>query len=165
MPHEMSDDHAYAWWWVRHLTNPPVKNKKLTMAEFNVSEQNGIEIHRNLACFVQNVLKGKPEEDRLNQIKKRYLRQKKCEMLAETRVNLPIWSNLSEKACKSDLKLWKVQKSLIKGTTAVVQVVNDLISKPDLSPKEQTVNRLMDGVPLIANVNMGDTKSPVHKIF
>ena len=58
------------------------------------------------------------------------------------KVNLPIWHNLSEKARTSDLKLQKVQKSIIKGTTAVVQVVNDLISNPDLPPKGQTVNRL-----------------------
>jgi len=49
-------------------------------------------------------------------------------------------TDLSEKARTSDLKLQKVQKSLIRGTTAVVQVVNDLISKPD-----KMVYRLMDG--------------------
>ena len=65
-----------------------------------------------------------------------------------------IWNNLSEKARTSDLKLQKVQKSLIKGTMAVVQVVNGLISKPDMSPKGQIVNRLMDGVLLMANSNI-----------
>ena len=74
-------------------------------------------------------------------------------MLAETRVNLPIWNNLSERARTSDLKFQKVQKYLIKGTTAVVQVVNDLISKPDMPSKGQLVNQLMDGVLLMANSN------------
>ena len=104
--------------------------------EFNVSEQDGAEIHGNLATIVQKVLKDKPEEDKLTEIKNRYLRPKNCEMLAETRVNLAIWNNLSERARTSDLKLQKVQKSLIKGSIAVVQVVNDLISKPDMPSKK-----------------------------
>ena len=74
-------------------------------------------------------------------------------MLAETRVNLPISNNLSERARTSDLKFQKVQKSLIKGTTAVVQVVNDLISKPDMPSKGQLIDQLMDGVLLMANSN------------
>jgi len=67
-------------------------------------------------------LKDKPEEDKLNEIKKRYLRPKNCEMLAETRVNLAIWNNFSERARTSDLTLQKVQKFLIKCLAAVVQV-------------------------------------------
>ena len=122
--------------------------------EFNVSEQDGAEIHGNLATIVQKLLKDKPEEDKLTEIKKRYLRPKNCEMLAETRVNLAIWNNLSERARTSDLKLQKVQKSLIKGSTAVVQVVNDLISKPDMPSKGQIVNQLMNGVLLMAAANI-----------
>ena len=45
--------------------------------EFNVSEQDGVEIHGNLAAIVQKLLKDKPEEDKLNEIKKRYLTPKK----------------------------------------------------------------------------------------
>lgn len=99
-------------------------------------------------------MKDKPEEDKSNEIKKCYLRSKNFEMLAETRVNLAIWNNLSERAHTSDLKLQKVQKSLIKGSTAVVQVLNDLIRKPDMPSKGQIVNQLMDGVLLMANANI-----------
>ena len=38
--------------------------------ELNVSEQDGAEINENLAVIVQKLLKEKPEEDRLNEIKK-----------------------------------------------------------------------------------------------
>jgi len=44
--------------------------------EFNVSEQEGPEIHGNVAGIVPKLLKEKPEEDKLNEIKKRYLRPK-----------------------------------------------------------------------------------------
>ena len=122
--------------------------------DFNVSEQDGAEINGNLATIVQKLLKDKPEEDKLNETKKRYLKPKNCDMLAETRVNLPIWNNLSERARTSDLKFQKVQKSLVKGTTAVVGVVNALITKPDVLPKSEIVKQLMDGVLLMANANM-----------
>ena len=36
----------------------------------------------------------------------------------------------------------------------MVQVVNDLISKPDMTSKGQIVNQLMDGVLLMANANI-----------
>ena len=38
--------------------------------EFNVSEQDGADIHGNLANIVQKLLKDKPEEDKLNEVKK-----------------------------------------------------------------------------------------------
>jgi len=37
--------------------------------KFNVSEQDGAEIHGNLATIVQKLLKDKPEEDKLHEIK------------------------------------------------------------------------------------------------
>ena len=36
----------------------------------------------------------------------------------------------------------------------MVQVVNDLINTPDMPPKDKIVNRLMDGVLLMANANI-----------
>ena len=36
--------------------------------EFNVSEQDGAEIHGNLLFIVQKLLKEKPEDDKLNEI-------------------------------------------------------------------------------------------------
>ena len=136
--------------WSRHTSH----NTLLVSNLLTVSDQDGADIHGNLATIVQKLLKDKPEEDKLNEIKKRYLMPKNCEMLAETRANLAIWNNLSERARISDLKLQKVQKSLIKGSTAVVQVVNDLICKPDMPSKGQIVNQLMDGVLLMANANI-----------
>ena len=54
--------------------------------KFNVSD--GIEIHGNLTGIVENVLKVKSEEGRRNQIKKRCLRPKNRDMLAEIRAYL-----------------------------------------------------------------------------
>lgn len=47
--------------------------------EFNVSEQDGADIHGNLATIVQKLLKDNPEEDKLNEIKNCYLRPQTLE--------------------------------------------------------------------------------------
>ena len=98
--------------------------------DFDFAEHKGAEINPNLAAIVSKLLKEKTEEDKLTEIKKRYPAPKNCERLAETRVNLPIWNNLSEQARSADIKLQKVQKSLVKRATAVVSVVNNLITAP-----------------------------------
>ena len=84
----------------KNLRSPLVKEKKrktddaLVLSKDNsdilnkvkklldVSEQDGAEIHENLATIAQKLLKDMPEEDKLDEIKKRHLRPKNCEMLA-----------------------------------------------------------------------------------
>ena len=65
-----------------------------------------------------------------------------------------IWNNLSEKAHTADIRLQKVQKSLVKGATAVVSVVNNLITASGMPSQNEVENNLMDGVLLLANANM-----------
>ena len=122
--------------------------------DFDLAEHKGAEINTNLAAIVSKLLKEKTEEDKLTEIKKRFPAPKTCERLAETRVNLPIWNNLSEKARSADIKLQKAQKSLVKGATAVVSVVNNLITASGMPSKNEVVNNLMDGVLLLAKANM-----------
>lgn len=74
--------------------------------ELNFSKQDGAEIHGHLATIVQKLLKDKPKEDKLNEIKKWYLRPNNCAMLAETRLTYVNWNNLS------DCKLQKVHQLL-----------------------------------------------------
>ena len=65
-----------------------------------------------------------------------------------------IWNDLSEKAHTADIRLQKVQKSLVKGATAVVSVVNNLITASGMPSQNEVENNLMDGVLLLANANM-----------
>ena len=54
----------------------------------------------------------------------------------------------------ADIKLQKMQKSLVKGATAVVSVVNNLITASGMPSQNEVVNNLMDGELLLANANM-----------
>ena len=95
----------------------------------------------------------KPNETKLNELKKQYIPPSNCESLSETRVNSNIWNNLGETARSNDLKLQKVQKYLIKGMTAVVTVIDSLIKDEPNSSKEDNIGKLMDAVILLANAN------------
>ena len=67
----------------------------------------------SLAFIVQELMKEKAEEAKVNEIIKCYLQPKNCDSLAETRVNLPIGNNPSYQARTSDVKQQKVQKSTV----------------------------------------------------
>lgn len=97
--------------------------------------------------------KAKPNETKLNELKKQYIPPSNCEGLSETRVNFNIWNNLGETARSNDLKLQKVQKYLVKGMTAVVTVIDSLIKDGSSSSKEDNIGKLMDAVILLANAN------------
>ena len=95
----------------------------------------------------------KPNETKLNELKKQYIPPNNCEGLSETRVNTNIWNNLGETARSNYMKLQEVQKYLVKGITAVVTVVDALIKDESNSCKEDNIGTLMDAVILLANAN------------
>ena len=120
---------------------------------YQCSDQEGPEIHSSLAKIITNMITEKSDDDKVNELRKRYPKPKNCELLTETTVNLAIWNNLSEKARTSDIKLQRSQKSLVKGTTAVVGVVNELLNESEWPSKQKVVDTLMDGVQLLTNAN------------
>lgn len=120
---------------------------------YKASDMEGPEINSSLAKIISTMIEEKSDDEKINELRKRYLQPKNCELLTETTVNLAIWNNLSEKARTSDIKLQRSQKSLIKGTTAVVKVVNDFLNESEKPSKQQIVDTLMDGVKLLTNAN------------
>ena len=99
---------------------------------YNAENQDGPEIHSSLAEIVSNMMEEKSDDDKLNELRKKYAKPENCELFTETKVESAIWNNLSEKARTSDIKLQKSQKFLMKGTTAVV---NDLLNNSEWPPK------------------------------
>ena len=95
----------------------------------------------------------KPNETKLNDLKKKYIPPNNCEGLSETRVNTSIWNNLGETARSNYLKLQKVQKYLVKGMTAVVAVFDALVKDESNSSQEDNIDKLMDAVILLANAS------------
>ena len=129
-------------------SSPSLINK-LSKA-LQLTEHVGPPIDEELASLVDKIMREKGNEEKITELKKQFERPENCSTLSETKVNQGVWNNLDESARSTDLKFQKVQKSLIKGTIAVVSEVNKLLAD---SEKEGTVRALMDGVLLLANAN------------
>ena len=69
-----------------------------------------------------------------------------------SKVNQGVWNNLDESARSTDLKLQKVQKSLVKGIMIVTEV-NKMVGNAGPQNAEDTLGSLMDGVLLLVNAN------------
>ena len=133
-------------------SNPAII-EKLTK-DLALEDEKGPDINTQLAGLVHKLLReAKPNETKLNELKKQYIPPSNCESLSETRVNSNIWNNLGETARSNDLKLQKVQKYLIKGMTAIVTVIDSLIKDEPNSSKEDNIGKLMDAVILLANAD------------
>lgn len=147
----------------KSANEPPAKKRRIDDAtesilqnlekNYKASDQEGPDIHASLAKIITNMITEKSDDDKVNELRKRYPKPKNCELLTETSVNLAIWNNLSEKARISDIKLQRSQKSLVKGTTAVITVVNEVLNEPEWPPKQKVVDTLMDSVQLLTNAN------------
>jgi len=131
-------------------SNPAII-EKLTN-DLTLEDEKGPDINTQLAGLVRKLLrKAKPNETKLNELKKQYISPSNCQGLSETRVNSNIWNNLGETARSNDLKLQKVEKYLMKGTTAVVTVTDSVIRDESNSSKEDNIGKLVDAVILLAN--------------
>ena len=124
---------------------------KLTKS-FQFAENTGPTINAQLAKLVENLMREKPTEEKLTELKSQYESPQNCGSLAETKVNQGVWNNLDESTRSMDLKFQKVQKCLVKGVT-VVSVVDSLLLTENACDNETLITRLMDGVLLFANVN------------
>ena len=92
----------------------PAIIEKLTKG-LALEDDTGPNINTQLAGLVNKLLReAKPNETKLNELKKLYIPPNNCEGLSETKVNTNIWNNLGETARSNDLKLQKVQKHLVK---------------------------------------------------
>ena len=120
--------------------------EKLTK-DLALEDEKGPDINTQLAGLVHKLLReAKPNETKLNELKKQYIPPSNCEGLSETKVNSNMWNNLGETARSNDLKLQKVQKYLVKGMTAVATVIDSLIKDESNSSKEDNIGKLIDAV-------------------
>ena len=135
------------------VDSSPAIIEKLTK-DLALEDEKGPDINVQLAGLVHKLLReAKPNETKLNELKKQYIPPNNCEGLSETRVNANIWNNLGETARSNDPKLQKVQKYLVKGMTALVTVLDKLIKDEAKSSNDYNISSLMDAVILLSNAN------------
>ena len=93
-------------------------------------------------------------EDKLQEKMTKIARPQNCKALTKVKVNQLIWDNLSANVRSQDLRMQKVQTSLIKGITGVVIATNKILSHLDSIPEGRDLTQgLSDGIAMLANAN------------
>ena len=112
----------------------PSKKQKILekmKTEATSDEPKGPCINQLLADNVTNFMRNKPDETKLSKTMEEYLPPDNCPGLENIRVNESIWRKIPHDAKTQDLKMQKVHAALIKGTSALVKMVNLLLNDWD----------------------------------
>ena len=96
--------------------------------------------------------RSKLPEDKLKEKLTQYTRPKNCEILLGTKVNPEILAKISPATRSRDLKLQKIQTTLLKGTTVLVEVT---VESKDQSKSllNEAAKSLFDAIAMITHAN------------
>ena len=142
-------------------TDSPATNSSqstvLAMVADELNEEKcGPGIAENLAKVVDKLLRTRLAEEKLKEKQSLYSRPKNCEAMVPTRVNSEIWQQLQPHTRSQDIRMQKVQNSLLKGLMPLTQLTNTLLQLPDSVPtesRESIVKQALDALTLIAQAN------------
>lgn len=128
-------------------------------AYYDSSETVSTKIDEKLSTVVKNIMANKLTEEKLKEKMALYSRPDNCEQLICTKVNPEIWDKLLPAARSRDLKMQRLQASLIKGMIPILQTTSTLVelsrSGETLSAdKMATITKSMiNSLALLANSN------------
>ena len=118
------------------------------------ADEVGDPIDTELSAIITSLLTKGMAEDKLQEKMTKIARPQNCEALTKVKVNQLIWDNLSANVRSQDLRMQKVQTSLIKGITGVVIATNKILLRLDSIPEGRDLTQgLSDGIAMLANAN------------
>ena len=120
------------------------------------SDESGPPVSDKLSKFVNDKFHTEYSVDKRKEILQKYKTLSNCTELFVPKVNPEIWGNLSANSKRSDFRMSVLQDTLIKGSSAIVVTVEDLLSHREkkTSPNYRSlIPRLTDSVALLGHVN------------
>ena len=123
------------------------------------NEKVGADIDPQLSSIIENLTKARLPDDKLKAKLDGYMRPRNTPTLIDTRVNLEIWNKLSPPTRSRDIKLQRIQHSLVQATVAVATgtdaLVKALRSGESLACSNMALpmTALVDGLALMINAN------------
>ena len=123
------------------------------------NEKVGADIDPQLSSIIENLTKARLPDDKLKAKLDGYTRPRNTPTLIDTRVNLEIWNKLSPPTRSRDIKLQRIQHSLVQATVAVATgtdaLVKALRSGESLACSNMALpmTALVDGLALMINAN------------
>ncbi|XP_072170912.1 uncharacterized protein [Diadema setosum] len=112
-------------------------------AKFAKPGDTGLPVDEDLASSTTYLISHPLEEKVLEETASKYPAPSNCVYLATPKVNGPIWDNLPQHTRSRDAKLQRVQKSLTKGLSALIQSF----------PSPQLTDTQQDTLALLCNAN------------
>ena len=103
--------------------------------DFKLVNKKGPAVNQHLAKIVQGLTSEKLSEEVLTKTQNRYNRPENGECLSTTKANHLIWDKLKPETRSNDIKLQRVQCTLVKGVTPMVSIVEKLLEAKDKVPK------------------------------
>ena len=123
--------------------------------EYDLEEKCGPPVNEKLAAIVNKMARSKLADDKLKEKLTQYTRPKNCEKLVGTKVNPEIWAKISPATQSRDLNLQKIQTTLLKATTVLVEVTDKFVESKDQSKSllNEATKSLFDAIALITHAN------------
>ena len=124
--------------------------------EYDLDEQCAEEVNPKLAAIVNKMVRNRlTEEIETKQKQSQSIRPTNCDNLSGTKVNPEIWPKLQASTRSHDVKMQRLQNTLLKATILIVKVVHRLMSSDSTHPVDDKaiVKSLMDSVALLGHTN------------
>ena len=119
--------------------------------DYDLDDQCGSPVGDKLAAMLNKMARRKLKE-KLN----KYSRTQNCENLVGAKVNPEIWSKMRPETRSRDLKMQKIQNTILKGITPLAELSDSLLnlkSKNDVFDTAKAVRQILDSVALLTHAN------------
>ena len=114
-------------------------------------DETGPDISQELASLVNQFVKEGIVDEKLSEKLKNHPRPKNCDTLSKVSVNKVIWDKLTSNTRSQDVKLQKVQTTIIAAISAVAKAVDKLLVMTEID--RDIIRSLVDGIGLLATAN------------
>ena len=106
-----------------------------------------------LAAMLNKMARSKLSEEKLKEKLNKYSRPQNCENLVGAKVNPEIWSKIRPETRSRDLKMPKIQNTILKAITPLAELSDSLKSKNDVFDTAKAVRQILDSVALLTHAN------------
>ena len=104
----------------------------------------GPKIDQKLSKNVEHLMRIKPDEEMQKTVFENIKQPLGCEGLAQVSVNTSIWEKMTNEARGHDIRLQKVQLAIIKGTTEVVRMYDELLKLVKEGIEVEKVSKVLE---------------------
>ncbi|XP_023930955.1 uncharacterized protein LOC106153058 [Lingula anatina] len=129
----------------------------LLSQSLKMKEACGPAVDAELAEKIDTMMSTGISDQRLTEVKEKYLRPDNCQYLVVPQCQREVWTGAGEILRSRDLKLQRVQGPLVKGMTCLTEVMNSLMGavrdKNDMPSGRELLEKLSDCLCLLAGSN------------